>query len=87
VEEVRQLEAVLSTSLSAEQAARVEALKSAREVMAVRPNLFAGNHPAGDVDDIIHMARYILKGKRDWRDKDVRPDLEDDDETPTDTGG
>ena len=84
--EVQQLEAVLSTSLSAEQAARVEALKSAREVMSVRPNLFAGNHPGADVDDMIHLARFILKGKRDWRDKDVKP-WEDDDETPTDTGG
>jgi hypothetical protein len=60
---------LISTALSAEQQARVEALKASRETM--RETKFMGTSPGTDVDDLIHMARFILTGKRNWRKRDV----------------
>ena len=50
---------------------RAEALKTAREVM--RKSQFMSASVGAEVDDLIHMARYIVKGKRDWKVKDTRP--------------
>lgn len=50
---------------------RAEALRTAREVM--RKSQFMSASVGAEVDDLIHMARYIIKGKRDWKFKDTKP--------------
>ena len=51
---------------------RAEALKVARDVMR-KAQMFS-NTPGAETDDIIHLARYIIKGKRNWRVSDTRPE-------------
>lgn len=51
---------------------RAEALKVAREVM--RKTQFMSATVGAETDDLIHMARYIITGKRNWRVADTRPE-------------
>jgi hypothetical protein len=77
-----ELAELISTALSAEQQARVEALKATREVMRETKG-FMGSSAGTDVDDLIHMARFILSGKRNWRKSDVYDNYN---ETPSEDG-
>jgi hypothetical protein len=68
----------LPTQLSAEQTARVEALRAARQVLAT-VQLFASELSGSSAGDLIAVARYILDGSyTPIEDIDDIEDIEDD---------